>query len=168
MPYLLSGTGSEGRDPRRCEVELVASDKGKRSRLMTTSDPVADMLTRIRNAQAARLPYMRVPSSKIKVAIAKILRSEGFIEEYRVTDEHPQPELILKLKYVGERKLRHPVVEGLRRISKPGRRVYVQVSKIPWVRSGMGIAILSTPKGVLTGQQARRLGVGGELLCHVW
>ena len=135
---------------------------------MTTSDPVADMLTRIRNAQAARQPYMRVPSSKIKVAIAKILRSEGFIEEYRVTDERPQPQLIIRLKYVGVRKQRHSVVEGLKRISKPGRRVYVQVSGIPWVRSGMGIAILSTPKGVLTGQQARRLHVGGEVLCHVW
>jgi small subunit ribosomal protein S8 len=109
-----------------------------------------------------------VPSSKIKVAIAKILKAEGFIVDYRVTHEHPQPQLVIKLKYVGERKERHPVITGLKRVSKPGRRVYTRASEIPWVRSGMGIAVLSTPKGVLTGQQARRLGVGGEVLCYVW
>lgn len=135
---------------------------------MTMSDPIADMLTRIRNAQAVKHTGIRVPSSKIKVAIAKILREEGFIEDYRVTRDRPQPQLIIKLKYVGERKERHPVITGVRRVSKPGRRVYTRASEIPWVRSGMGIAILSTPKGVLTGQQARRLGVGGEILCYVW
>jgi len=135
---------------------------------MTMSDPIADMLTRIRNAQAVKHTGIRVPSSKIKVAIAKILREEGFIEDYRVTRDHPQPQLIIKLKYVGERKERHPVITGVRRVSKPGRRIYTRASEIPWVRSGMGIAILSTPKGVLTGQQARRLGVGGEILCYVW
>ncbi len=135
---------------------------------MTMSDPIADMLTRIRNAQMVRHTGIRVPSSKVKVAIAKILREEGFIEDYRVTQERPQPQLAIKLKYVGERKERHPVITGLRRVSKPGRRIYTRASEIPWVRSGMGIAILSTPKGVLTGQQARRLGVGGEVLCYVW
>ena len=85
-----------------------------------------------------------------------------------MTDERPQPQLIIKLKYVGKRKERHPVITALKRISKPGRRIYTPVSEIPWVRSGMGIAVLSTSKGILTGQQARRLGVGGEMLCHVW
>lgn len=135
---------------------------------MTVSDPIADMLTRIRNAQTVGHPGLRVPASKIKVAIARILKYEGFIEDYRLTNEHPQPQLVIRLKYVGESKDRRPVITGLKRVSKPGRRVYTRVSEIPWVRSGMGIAILSTPKGVLTGQQARRLGVGGEVLCYVW
>jgi small subunit ribosomal protein S8 len=135
---------------------------------MTTSDPIADMLTRIRNALMMGHPGVRVPSSKIKVAIASILKGEGFIEDYYVTNERPQPQLVIRLKYVGERKERHSVITGLKRVSKPGRRVYTRASEIPWVRSGMGTAILSTPKGVLTGQQARRLGVGGEVLCYVW
>jgi small subunit ribosomal protein S8 len=135
---------------------------------MTMSDPIADMLTRIRNALMAGHPGVRVPFSKIKVAIAKILKDEGFIEDYRVTRERPQPQLVIRLKYVGERKERHPVITGLKRVSKPGRRVYTRASQIPWVQSGVGIAILTTPKGVLTGQQARRLGVGGEVLCYVW
>lgn len=135
---------------------------------MTTSDPIADMLARIHNAQAVRQKTVSVPSSKIKVAIIKILKEEGYIEDYHVTNDRPQPQLIVKLKYVGERKNCLPVITGLKRVSKPGRRVYVRASEIPWVRSGMGIAILSTPKGVLTGQQARRLGVGGEVLCYVW
>ena len=135
---------------------------------MTMSDPIADMLTRIRNALMAGHPGLRVPASKIKVAIAKILKEEGFIESYHVTRSRPQPQLVIKLKYVGERKQRHPVIAGLERVSKPGRRVYTRALEIPWVRSGMGIAVLTTPKGVLTGQQARRLGVGGEVLCYVW
>jgi small subunit ribosomal protein S8 len=135
---------------------------------MTMSDPIADMLTRIRNALMVGHPGVRVPSSKIKVAIANILKDEGFIEDYQVTRERPQPQLVIRLKYVGERKERHPVITGLKRVSKPGRRVYTRASQIPWVRSGVGIAILTTPKGVLTGQQARRLGVGGEVLCCVW
>ncbi len=135
---------------------------------MTMSDPIADMLTRIRNALMVGHPSVRVPSSKIKVAIARILKDEGFIEDYRVTRGRPQPQLVIRLKYVGERKERHPVITGLKRVSKPGRRVYTRASQIPWVRSGVGIAILTTPKGVLTGQQARRLGVGGEVLCYVW
>lgn len=135
---------------------------------MTMSDPIADMLTRIRNALMAGHPGLRVPASKIKVAIAKILKEEGFIESYHVTRSRPQPQLVIKLKYVGERKQRRPVIAGLERVSKPGRRVYTRALEIPWVRSGMGIAVLTTPKGVLTGQQARRLGVGGEVLCYVW
>jgi small subunit ribosomal protein S8 len=135
---------------------------------MTMSDPIADMLTRIRNALIVGHPGVRVPSSKIKVAIAKILKDEGFIADYYVTRERPQPQLVVKLKYIGERKDRRSVIAGLERVSKPGRRVYTRVAEIPWVRSGMGIAVLSTPKGVLTGQQARRLGVGGEVLCYIW
>ena len=135
---------------------------------MTMSDPIADMLTRVRNALMVGHPGVRVPSSKIKVAIAKILKEEGFIEDYYVTHERPQHQLVIKLKYVGEKKERHSVITGLKRVSKPGRRVYTRASEIPWVRSGVGISILTTPKGVLTGQQARRLGVGGEVLCYVW
>jgi small subunit ribosomal protein S8 len=126
------------------------------------------MLARIRNALIVGHPGVRVPSSKIKVAIANILKSEGFIEDFYVTDERPQPQLVIRLKYVGKRRDRRSVIVGLERVSKPGRRVYKPASEIPWVRSGMGIAILTTPKGVLTGQQARRLGVGGEVLCYVW
>ena len=135
---------------------------------MTMSDPIADMLTRIRNALMMGYLGVHMPSSKIKVAIAKILKDEGFIEDYRVTQERPQPQLVIRLKYVGKRRERHPVITGLKRVSKPGHRIYTRVSEIPWVRSGMGIAVLTTPKGVLTGQQARRLGVGGEVLCYVW
>jgi small subunit ribosomal protein S8 len=135
---------------------------------MTMSDPIADMLTRIRNALMVGHPTVSIPSSKIKVAIAKILREEGFIVGYRVTKDRLRPQLQIRLKYVGERKERHSVITQLKRVSKPGRRVYSRVSEIPWVRSGMGITIVTTPKGVLTGQQARRLGVGGEVLCYVW
>jgi small subunit ribosomal protein S8 len=126
------------------------------------------MLARIRNALIVEHLSVRLPSSKIKVAIAKILKDEGFIEDYYVTRGRPQAQLHIRLKYVGERKERHPVITELRRVSKPGRRVYARAFEIPWVRSGLGIAILTTPKGVLTGQQARRLGVGGEVLCYVW
>jgi small subunit ribosomal protein S8 len=135
---------------------------------MTMSDPIADMLARIRNALMVGHVSVRLPSSKVKVAIAKILVEEGFIEDFHVTRDRPQPHLVIKLKYVGEKKERHPVITGLKRVSKPGRRVYTRTSEIPWVRSGMGVAILTTPKGVITGQQARRLGVGGEVLCYVW
>ena len=135
---------------------------------MTVSDPIADMLTRIRNGLMVEHASVSMPSSKIKVSIAKILKDEGFVADYRVTDERPQPQLSIKLKYAGKRKERRPVITALKRVSTPGRRIYTPVSEIPWVRSGMGISILSTSKGVVTGQQARRLGVGGEMLCHVW
>jgi len=135
---------------------------------MTMSDPIADMLTRIRNALMVGHATVEVPSSKIKVAIVRILKEEGFIDDYYLTQDRPQPQLVIQLRYVGDRQNRHPVITGLQRVSKPGRRIYTRVTDIPWVRSGMGIAILTTPKGVLTGQQARRLGVGGEVLCYVW
>lgn len=135
---------------------------------MTVSDPIADTLARIRNALTAGHSSVSIPSSKMKVAIVKILKEEGFAEDYYLTDEHPQPSLVIDLKYVGERKERHPVIRGMERVSKPGQRIYKGAAEIPWVKSGMGIAILTTSKGVMTGQQARRLGVGGEVLCYVW
>jgi small subunit ribosomal protein S8 len=111
-----------------------------------------------------------MPNSKIKAEIARILKEEGFVESFEVVDgEKPgQNVLRLKLKYVGERRERVSVITGLVRVSTPGRRVYTRKMDIPWVLSGMGISILSTPKGVMTGQRARQLGVGGELLCKVW
>ena len=111
-----------------------------------------------------------LPSSKMKVAIAKILKEEGYISGYEVVDgkDSRAESAALRLKYVGERREREPVITGLERISRPGRRVYTGKQEIPWVLSGMGIAILSTPKGVMTGQRARQLGVGGEVLCKVW
>jgi small subunit ribosomal protein S8 len=135
---------------------------------MSTTDPIADMLTRIRNAIMAGRNYVVVPDSKMKLAIAGILKDEGFIENYDVTKDQPQPMIRIWLKYAGDRKDRRPVITGLRRVSKPGRRVYTDKKDIPWVRSGMGIAILSTSKGVMTGKKARRLGVGGEVLCYIW
>ena len=135
---------------------------------MSTTDPIADMLTRIRNAIMAGRSYVVVPDSKMKLAIAGILKDEGFIENYDVTKDQPQPMIRVWLKYAGDRKDRRPVITGLRRVSKPGRRVYTDKKDIPWVRSGMGIAILSTSKGVMTGKKARRLGVGGEVLCYIW
>ncbi len=134
------------------------------------SDPIADMLTRIRNALEAGHSTVSFPSSKLKLSIAHILKEEGFVEEVaELTSEAlPQPTLHLTLKYVGARRERRPVIAGLERVSKPGRRVYARRKDIPWVLSGMGVAILSTPQGVMTGARARKLGVGGEVLCKVW
>jgi small subunit ribosomal protein S8 len=131
-------------------------------------DPIGDMLTRVRNALMAGHPTVTMPSSKIKLAIAEILRDEGFISGIEVLPEKPQAMLLLRLKYIGRRRERRPVIQGLERVSKPGRRIYTGKAEIPWVQSGMGVAILSTSRGVMTGQKARRLGVGGEILCHVW
>ena len=137
---------------------------------MSSVDPISDMLTRVRNAVLAGHNLVALPSSKIKVSIAKILKEEGFISGYEVVDGKiiGQKILRIRLKYVGERRERRPVITGLERISRPGRRVYTGKTEIPWVLSGMGVAILSTPKGVMTGQRARQLGVGGEVLCKVW
>jgi small subunit ribosomal protein S8 len=138
---------------------------------MSVNDPIADMLTRVRNSVLVGQNLVAMPSSNIKVEIARILKEEGYIEGYEVADGEnasPQKVLRLKLKYVGERRQRRPVITGLERISRPGRRIYTRKTEIPWVLSGIGIAILSTPKGVMTGQRARQLGVGGELLCKVW
>jgi small subunit ribosomal protein S8 len=137
---------------------------------MSMSDPIADMLTRVRNALHAGHTAVSLPSSKLKVAIAHILKEEGFIEDFETGREDglPQDVLRLRLKYVGQLRQRRPVISGIERVSKPGRRVYTGRKEIPWVLSGMGVAILSTPKGVMTGQRARKLGVGGEVLCRVW
>jgi small subunit ribosomal protein S8 len=137
---------------------------------MSVNDPIADMLTRIRNGVMAGHSQVAMPSSKIKAEIAKIFKEEGFIENYEVVDGERvgQKVLRVKIKYVGERRERRPVISGLERVSKPGRRIYTKKQDIPWVLSGIGVAILSTPKGVMTGQRARQLGVGGEILCKVW
>jgi small subunit ribosomal protein S8 len=135
---------------------------------MSMSDPIADMLTRIRNAQMREHKAVSMPHSTVKVAIAEVLQKEGYIEEYKVLPETPQAVLQITLKYVGDRRHRRSVITGLERVSRPGRRVYVGKGEIPWVLSGMGISIVTTSKGVMTGQQARRLGVGGEVLCKVW
>jgi small subunit ribosomal protein S8 len=137
---------------------------------MSFTDPIADMLTRIRNGVMAGHSQVAIPSSKIKVEIAKILKEEGFVENFEVADGERAGFKVLriKIKYVGERRERRPVISGLERVSKPGRRIYTKRQDIPWVLSGIGVAILSTPKGVMTGQRARQLGVGGEILCKVW
>lgn len=132
---------------------------------MPTTDPIADMLTRVRNALIVRKSFVLVPSSKVKVAIAQILLAEGFIQGYEVTDERPQPNIRLWLKYDEKRR---PILTDLKRVSRPGCRVYKGKQDLPWVLSGLGIAIVSTPKGVMTDREARRLGVGGEILCYVW
>ena len=137
---------------------------------MNITDPIADMLTRIRNGIMAGHSTVAMPSSNLKVSIAKIMKEEGFISAYEVVDGKSAGQKVLRvrLKYVGERRERKPVINGLQRVSRPGRRVYTGKREIPWVLSGMGIAIISTPKGVMTGQRARQLGVGGEVLCKVW
>ena len=134
------------------------------------NDPIADMLTRIRNAQMAGHADVAMPCSNIKKEIARILKEEGFIEDFCVNEgEKPsQTTLQIKIKYAGERRSKKPVIVGIERVSRPGRRVYTRHDEIPWVLSGMGISILSTPKGVMTGQRARQEGVGGEILCKVW
>jgi small subunit ribosomal protein S8 len=129
------------------------------------NDPIADMLTRIRNASMVKQKQVVMPTSTIKVNIAQILQEEGFIESYGVTDEQPQGKLFLRLKYTPQGR---PVITGLERISKPGRRFYCGHKDIPWVRSGLGISILSTPQGLMTGRKARRSHLGGEILCNVW
>ena len=133
-----------------------------------TNDPIADMLTRIRNALTRGMPEVVVPKSTIKVEIARILREEGYIDDYSIGDESPVPLIKVQLKYFGSRRDRRPVITQLRRISKPGRRVYRKRRELPIVLSGTGIAIVTTPRGVMTAQQARRDGVGGEVLCYVW
>jgi small subunit ribosomal protein S8 len=111
-----------------------------------------------------------MPSSKLKIEIAKIMKDEGFLEGFDIaeSDDSPQKVLRLKIKYIGERRERRSVISGIERVSKPGRRIYTKKQDIPWVLSGIGVAIISTPKGVMTGARARQLGVGGEILCKVW
>jgi len=132
---------------------------------MTTSDPIADMLTRIRNAIMARHDFVLVPASRMKLSIARTLKEEGFINDYEVLRGKPHRVIKIYLKYDENNQ---SVLSGLERVSKPGLRMYVQRKEIPRVFGGLGIAIMSTPKGVMTGQQAWRQEVGGELLCYVW
>jgi small subunit ribosomal protein S8 len=134
---------------------------------MSITDPIADMLTRVRNAGMARHPQVAMPHSKIREAIARILKDEGFIQDYEILPGKVSSSLLLHLKYTRDRYSR-PIITGLQRISRPGRRSYVKKDKIPWVRSGLGVAILSTSKGVMTGTEARHQGIGGEILCYVW
>jgi small subunit ribosomal protein S8 len=131
---------------------------------MTIIDPIADMLTRIRNAIMANHASVLVPSSKMKLAIAKILKEEDLIDRYEVLKGKPQPMIKIHLKYTDEQ----PAILGLERVSKPGLRVYVEKQEIPRVYGGLGIAILSTSKGVMTGQAAWKRRLGGEVLCYVW
>ncbi len=129
------------------------------------TDPIADMLNRIRNGIVAKQELVPVPASKTKIAIAEVLRQEGFIKDFEVVSEGVRRSIRLRLAYGGRKE---PVISGLRRVSKPGLRVYVQKREIPRVYGGLGIAILSTPMGVMSGQEAWRHRVGGEILCYVW
>jgi small subunit ribosomal protein S8 len=135
---------------------------------MSMSDPIADMLTRVRNALSRGQDTVSMPYSKIKEAIAKVLKEEGYVKAFEVIPEKPQAILKIELKYLGDRRTRRSAITGLERISKPGRRIYVGKKDVPWVLSGMGISVLTTSEGIMTGQQARRTGVGGEVLCKVW
>jgi len=130
---------------------------------MSMSDPIADMLTRIRNAQMVEKPSVTMPSSKLKVAIAKVLQEEGYIEGYAMRGTTEKPELEIALKYYAG----HPVIEHLERVSRPGLRIYKGRHDIPNVMNGLGVAIVTTPKGVMTDRKARQAGVGGEVLCYV-
>lgn len=132
---------------------------------MNTTDPIADLLTRIRNASAARHRELTLPSSRVKREITRILAEEGFIEGFNTAPNGVQDALVIRLKYVEGRT---PVVSGIKRISKPGLRVYARKTEIPRVLGGLGLAILSTSRGIMTGQQARKLNLGGEVLCYVW
>ena len=132
---------------------------------MSVNDPIADMLTRIRNACMARHTTVQIPSSKMKVAIAQILKREGFIRDFEVQVGKPSDTIVITLKYTNDRR---PVITGLKRVSKPGLRVYSGRADIPRVRGGLGLSILSTPKGVMAGHEAWQEHVGGEVLCYVW
>ena len=131
---------------------------------MVVSDPIADMLTRIRNANQLRYKEVEMPSSKIKEEIARILKEEGFIANYKVSENGAEKQIVLTLKYVKKQR----VITGLKRISKPGLRVYAKADEIPSVLNGLGIAIVSTSMGVMTGRDAKKKSLGGEVLAYVW
>jgi small subunit ribosomal protein S8 len=130
---------------------------------MSMSDPIADMLTRIRNAQSVEKTVVSMPSSKLKVAIAQVLKDEGYIDDFAVRGDATKPELEISLKYYAGR----PVIERIERVSRPGLRVYKGRHEIPNVMNGLGVAIVTTPKGVMTDRKARQVGIGGEVLCYV-
>jgi small subunit ribosomal protein S8 len=129
------------------------------------TDPIADMLTRIRNALMARHKTVVVPGSKLKLEIARILKEEGYIEDYRVIEEKPQIKIEIVLKYDEKKR---PVIAGIRRVSKPGRRIYRGYKELPKVLNGLGIAIISTSQGIMTDHEARKRRVGGEVICEIW
>ncbi len=132
---------------------------------MSVSDPLADMLTRIRNAGVAKHGKVDIPASRMKISLAKVLRAEGYIKNYKMLKEQGHSIIRVYLKY---QKSNQCVITGLKRLSKPGRRVYVKRKDIPYVLNGMGIAVLSTSKGIIADRQAREQNLGGELLCSVW
>ena len=134
---------------------------------MTMTDPIADMLTRIRNGSVAGQDVVRMPSSKLKESLANILRREGYIADFRVTEDATRPGRVLEItmKYSAERV---PTITGLRRVSKPGMRVYTKADRLPRVLGGLGVAVLSTSQGLMTDREARQRRVGGEVLCYVW
>ncbi|MCE1225941.1 MAG: 30S ribosomal protein S8 [Geobacteraceae bacterium] len=132
---------------------------------MSMTDPIADMLTRIRNANMVKLQKVDIPSSNVKVNIAQVLKQEGYIKNYKVIADNRQGVLRVYLKFIDEK---DPVINEITRISKPGSRTYVDSESIPTVKNGLGIAILSTSKGIMTDVSARQAGIGGELLCTVW
>ncbi|MDO9316092.1 MAG: 30S ribosomal protein S8 [Burkholderiaceae bacterium] len=130
---------------------------------MSMSDPIADMLTRIRNAQMVEKPSVSMPSSKLKIAIAQVLKDEGYVDSYAVVGEATKPQLQIALKYYAGK----PVIEHIERVSRPGLRVYKGRHDIPNVKNGLGVAIVTTPQGVMTDRKARQVGIGGEVLCYV-
>jgi small subunit ribosomal protein S8 len=132
---------------------------------VSVNDPIGDMLTRIRNAGMVRHMTVNIPSSKMKLAIAEILKREGFIKDFSLVEGTPFDTIVITLKYTSDRR---PAITGLRRVSKPGLRIYTKREDIPRVRGGLGLSILSTPKGVLAGHDAWREHVGGEVLCYIW
>jgi small subunit ribosomal protein S8 len=133
-----------------------------------SNDTLGDMLTRLRNAAAVGHTSVAVRASNLNTRVAEILKEEGYLDSYQIVEVDGKRTLNLTIRYSGERRFRKPVISGLERVSRPGRRIYVRKDDIPHVLSGIGVAILSTPKGVITGKQARRLGVGGEVLCYVY
>ncbi|MBD3180709.1 30S ribosomal protein S8 [Candidatus Poribacteria bacterium] len=132
---------------------------------MSMTDPIADMLTRIRNAHIARHERVDIPASRLKEDIARILFEEGYVRKYRLIEDQKQNKIRLDLKYTRDK---NSVISGLKRISKPGRRVYTGKSELPRVRNGLGLAIISTSEGILTAAQCKQKGIGGEVLCYVW
>lgn len=132
---------------------------------MSMTDPIADMLTRIRNASMAKLQKVDIPSSNLKVSLANVLKAEGFVKNYKVIADNKQGVLRVYLRYIDEKE---PVIREIKRVSKPGSRVYVGCDELPSVKNGLGVAILSTSKGILTDKLAREAGIGGEVICTVW
>ncbi|MGQ9921264.1 MAG: 30S ribosomal protein S8 [Desulfobacca sp.] len=132
---------------------------------MGLTDPLADMLTRIRNAGAARFDKVDIPASQMKINLARILKEEGYIKNYKIIKDKKQGVLRVYLKYD---EMNKPLINGLQRVSKPSRRVYAGKAELPQVLGGLGIAVVSTSKGVMTDREARRLGIGGEVLCSIW